>query len=202
MVFALSDFYKFNNEILLNKMYFNGEHTYTLPFNSSEYVDYINRNKNKNLVDDKYDKGNMVATLVKSLFQLPKPSNVFANIQSVRDSQKSIASRQAHIKDLKNVPNNFTFSQSNYLYNQLLTGSSFKILDLRLPEIIQEQLAIEFYKYGVNYEYRLYNINDLINTRYYFNYVKIPECYENISKALSVDIKLTINDSLKNGITI
>jgi len=110
--------------------------------------------------------------------------------------------RLARIQDLKNTPNKLNSNGGKINGDITLSDLDVKLVYYELPYDAKKQIQTHFMQFGVNFASGLYDINTVINSRYYFNFVKAPEVFENIQIKLSQELKKIINNTLSNGITI
>lgn len=125
-----------------------------------------------------------------------------AGLSLAGKSAMGINSQLAHRKDIKNSPPDIVNTGSTLLLDSYLKGLDTKITRYRLDP--QDDLLIRehFYKYGYNWNQKLHDINPLLTSRYYFNYIQADETFENIKLQSSAELKQLINDTIAGGITI
>jgi len=127
---------------------------------------------------------------------------IFGGFFGYEKSASRASERLARIEDLKNTPNKLNSNGGKINGDLTLSDLDIKLVYYELPYEAKKQIQTHFMQFGVNFASSLYDINEVINSRYYFNFIKAPEVFENIKIKVSQDIKSIINNTLSNGITI
>ncbi len=129
-------------------------------------------------------------------------SGITAGISASAGSAFSIANQIAMRSDIKNTPNKLVPSSSSLVIDSNTKNMNPSTTEYLIHPNDLTSIRQHFYKYGYAFHNRLYNINDLLKTRFWFNYIKAPETFENIHLQVSSEIKQIINDTIADGITI
>jgi len=124
------------------------------------------------------------------------------SIFSAFESATEMAKSAAKIKDLKNTPNKLRTNGGKLNGDISLSNLETKIIYSELPIQLKNQLRTHFMQYGVEYGSKLFNLNEVINSRYYFNFIKAPEVFENINLHVSDMVKEVITKSISIGLTV
>ncbi len=119
-------------------------------------------------------------------------------LKSANDINQQMSQR----KDIQNTPDKLVNSGSILLQDIQIKSIKPKLYKYGLNDIDKTLINEFFYKYGYNFNSKLQSIPNLLKTRYYFNYVEVLECFENIKMQLSAEIKQIINDTMESGVTI
>jgi len=117
-------------------------------------------------------------------------------------STSRLNAQLAKIQDLKNTPNKLNTNGGKINGDLTMSDLDVKLVYYELPYNEKKQIQNHFMQFGVNFSNALYNINDVINSRYYFNYIKAPGTFENISLNCAEEVKEIINNTLAYGVTI
>ncbi len=107
--------------------------------------------------------------------------------------------------DAARQPNNYKSPQSPILTSFLNDNNQnqFKLSFTSYHPTIRQGIYDFFYVNGYNYG-KFNNINDIMNTRYYFNFIQTGNVYETLDTNLVISTrqKELINLSFENGLTI
>jgi hypothetical protein len=141
----------------------------------------------------------------------------------IANSKEELNGVLAQQKDLQNQPVEISNSSpyatmlTNIKYDKVITSDNeppeinnynrrfFEIWEKVPPNIVREKLAFYFHTAGVNFAGTFQNINELISSRYYFNYIQLSSSvFENIIETLdlSQNIRNIIDSSLSKGLTV
>ncbi len=108
----------------------------------------------------------------------------------------------AQIKDEGNIPNEITPTEIDI---DILTKMGNWLPTLYVKTLFEiDKISIEnsFYKFGYTWNKLSKLNNELLKSRYWFNYVELEGCFENISLQVSNEVKNIINESFSYGITL
>ncbi|CRX37100.1 / / hypothetical protein / 596742:598991 Reverse [Candidatus Hepatoplasma crinochetorum] len=106
-------------------------------------------------------------------------------------------------KYINNLEKNSTSKINGDLFTSYLNGEkgfSWKLNKYSLNASEREYLFDYFYQYGYKLN-QIENIQKYLNSRYWFNFLKIDKIFSLIDNNLAKKIKLKINDDFRNGIT-
>ena len=106
----------------------------------------------------------------------------------------------ANMRDLKKTPN-IPQAVSNQYGLNLSFNRPVYISRRTIPELQLQTVYDYLYQSGY-YIRKLVNLKDFMKTRYYFNYLKTGDTFNNITSQLSAEIKQIISDTLQQGVRI
>lgn len=197
---------------LKNTEYLRDITTYQRATTTDAYEEWIIRNKsqyNAGLLSSKLSAGIGGAGALGSAiagFASGNPmqaiGGLFGGISFATNSAMNIKKQLAMKEDLLRTPQQINATSSSIIADITLFKMQTTITKRELEPFEQILVREHFYKYGYNFQNKFGKLKDLINTRYYFNYIECPETFENISMQLSASTKQIINDSVANGLTI
>ncbi|BDV03235.1 hypothetical protein [Candidatus Hepatoplasma crinochetorum] len=104
---------------------------------------------------------------------------------------------------IENLEKNNTSKINGDLFTSYLNGKkgfSWKLNKYNLSILEKRSLFDYFYQYGYKLN-QIENIQKYLNSRYWFNFLKVDKIFNLIDKNLSKKIRLIINEDFKNGIT-
>ncbi len=163
------------------------------PYATTNYSEYINNSKISSISGIARD----IASPIKGLAQ----KGLGGLIDGAFGFNETI--KQA---DLKNAPDNYR-APSYPIVRSFIDGKNNNYFFTSLNTFWEDQrLSIYdgLYKYGYSYE-KIKNIDDdVLNSRYYFNFLQVDNTYETLDNSLGLSTrqKELIDISFKDGITI
>lgn len=128
--------------------------------------------------------------------------SLFGGISQSVKSAMEIQKLKSLKTDLQNTPNTINNTGTTLPVDLNLKVNQLNITEYRTEPYLNLLIREHIYKYGYNFQGQLKSINDVIGTRYYFNYIEASETFENVKLPLSANIKQIINDTLEQGLTI
>lgn len=129
-------------------------------------------------------------------------SNISSSIQNFNSSNDNLKILLAQQQDLKNTPNKLIGNSNNEMVTNKLSNNSIFLVKQKLLSFIYYSISQYFHIYGYNINSIWDNPNNYLNTRYYFDYLKIESIYENFNEEISGPERQVILNSLANGIHI
>lgn len=203
---TIIQFYKTNQDIDAMKQYeqqdnyFKDYMSYSLPTSTSAWSNYLQENQAQQTAGWL----NRGIGVISGLGIAAATGGIGAavGLSIAAKSVTDISSQIAQYKDIKNTPNTTQNTGSTLLIDNGIKNLNLTVSEYKILPIHQELVFQHFYQFGYNYNGLLFNINNLLKTRYYFNFIEAPETFENISLQANADIKQIINDTLAKGLTI
>lgn len=175
-----------------------------IPDEINAWNEYIVQNKNQLDASKLKNKVGLASGILGAFAGIVKGDikGVVGGISIAGHSALSINQQNAQIKDIKNTPSQVANATSSFLLDSFIRKQQPKLTEYQLPK--ENHLLVKefFYKYGYNYANKLMNINHVLDTRYYFNYVEAEDVLENIKINLAPSVKQAIDDAFTQGITI
>lgn len=129
-------------------------------------------------------------------------SNTVNGVQSLISSNNSLKMLMAQQQDLKNTPNKILGNANNEMIINKISNYSIALVKQELLWPLKYQLAQYFNTYGYNLNSIWDNINNYINTRYYYDFLQGESLYENFNEEVSGLERQVILTSILNGIHI
>lgn len=192
--------------------YFADITSYSLLTSQNAYEEYIIRNKSQmqtgiNSITQQRDLGIAGAVIggiggLVSKNPLATIGAVFGGVSQSLKSEMELNKIKALKQDLHNTPNTIVNAGTTLALDLQLKLGQTNITSYKLEPLLNVMVREHIYKYGYNFKGKIAKINDVINNRYYFNYIEASETFENVKLQLSAKTKQIINDSLEQGITI
>lgn len=127
---------------------------------------------------------------------------IFGGASIASKSMMEINKIKALKQDLHNTPNSIVNSGTTLPMDLNMKVNQLNITEYRLDPLLDLMVREHIYKYGYNFKGKLEKASKVLNNRYYFNYIEIQDCYENVKIQLSAEAKQLINDTLNTGLTV
>lgn len=178
--------------------YFEDIAPYGLPTEKNMYQEYINSHKSQMTAG----LWNQVPQTMLGIAGGMVSGNPLAIAGSISGAISNINMTFALQKDLKREPLQLTNISSTLVRDISFKNVMPSITEMQLPQFMMTHIRQFFYTWGHAMNMYQDDINNYLNTRYYFNYIQVPQTFENNKLQASAEIKQIINDTIAEGLTI
>lgn len=171
----------------------------TLPIINDNYANYISNwksNKSLNLGLDIFKLTEQIGVTGLSFISGNLVTAGFSTANLLLNNP--ILSEYKKRKHLKASPTSINNSSANYQESMIKGIFSDELIIFKLTSRDQKIAEDHFYKFGSTIG-AIEDINYYMNNRYYFNWIKLSNCYSNL-QFLSEDKEIFLNNDIKNKI--
>lgn len=151
--------------------------------------------------DNEYPKRTLSYGKILKDIKIEQYSEFLKNPEHEKIYNKKVEKRKNNYID--NLQKNSTSKINGDLFTSYLKGEkgfSWKLNKYSLNNLEKKYLFDYFYQYGYKLN-QIENIQKYLNSRFWFNFLKIDKIFSLIDNGLSKQIKLKINEDFENGIT-